>query len=167
MKNESQAGANADSSATDEVTPSASLAQNPLLAEAFSVRPILFKGEMVQAILEGHKTQTRGIVKGTPEFVSNPENSMCPYGKIGDVLWVKETWQEWKHDKKNSTYYFKATDAEKFLKTMKWKPSIFMPKYACRLFLKITDIKVQQLNDISNWEWAISFQKCERPKGFC
>ncbi|HEY9363866.1 MAG TPA: hypothetical protein VIQ00_11425, partial [Chitinophagaceae bacterium] len=79
----------------------------------------------------------------------------CPYGKIGDVLWVRETSRinyeeynipggisfkkiiEYKADYKNDT------------SIRKWKPSIFMPKAACRIFLEITDIKVERLQDIS------------------
>lgn len=70
----------------------------PLVKE----RPIIFSAAMVRAILEGRKTQTRRIVKGralewlddsgfTPEYVSSPENGLCPYGKPGDRLWVRET----------------------------------------------------------------------------
>jgi hypothetical protein len=65
-------------------------------------RPIIFNGEMVRAILDGRKTQTRRVVKGialewltpnmfTPEYVASPDNHLCPYGIPGDRLWVKET----------------------------------------------------------------------------
>lgn len=65
-------------------------------------RPILFSGEMVKAILEGRKTQTRRVVKGfaldllqpdnfTPEYVALSENDLSPYGYSGDLLWVRET----------------------------------------------------------------------------
>ena len=63
--------------------------------------PIIFSGEMVRAILDGRKTQTRRVVKGealewlqpgmfTRGFVALPENKMCPYGQPGDLLWVRE-----------------------------------------------------------------------------
>lgn len=76
----------------------------------------------------------------------------CKYGKVGDILWVRETFHE---DK--AGYLYKADyspEALRIVQTnpitkMKWKPSIFMPKDACRLFLEITSIKVKRLHDIS------------------
>ncbi len=70
--------------------------------------PVLFKGPMVRAILGDTKTQTRRVVKGTalewlekagftPEFVASPENNLCPYGKVGTRLWVRETWTPGDH----------------------------------------------------------------------
>lgn len=133
-------------------------------------RPILFSTEMVQAILQGRKTQTRRVVNAAPSawgfnVVSNNigeivqvlnidanESSWkedgsewvlrCPYGKIGDVLWVRETWA------KNSDgwYIHKAS----FGFNHKWKPSIHMPKEACRLKLRIMNIRVERLQSISN-----------------
>ena len=62
-------------------------------------RPILFKGEMVRAILDGSKTQTRRIAKEWDGFQDMgkllalfPNQEGCPYGKPGDRLWVRETW---------------------------------------------------------------------------
>lgn len=114
-------------------------------------KPILFSTPMVQAILEGRKTMTRRIVKGTPlvwlndfspEFVADKDNALCPYGQVGDVLWVRETWENYQ-----GGYNYKA--GKYGLLGQKWKPSIFMPREACRLFLKITDIKAERLQDIS------------------
>lgn len=72
----------------------------------------------------------------------------CPYGKPGDIIWVRETWQ------KVSTYPEPDCFGKYLYKSMgdtpeTWKPSIFMPKDACRLFLMITDVKVERLQDIS------------------
>lgn len=162
--------------------------------------PMLFQTEMVKAILEGRKKQTRRIVK-TGKFLQSdfdltvlknnvhvtmkdgivfntkcgkPAKSMqdkiisCPYGKEGDILWVRETFvkamisedgespikgeslkywyaadnewtkHEWQHDNKDDPQ-----------SAPKWKPSIHMPKEACRLFLRIRNIKVERVQDIS------------------
>jgi len=115
-------------------------------------RPILFSTPMVQAIVEGRKTMTRRKVKPPfSDWVTDENlltkwgegiNSQCRYGKVGDVLWVRETWQK----VNGNEYLFKANSLGD---NLKWKPSIFMPKAACRIFLEITDIKVERLKDIS------------------
>lgn len=123
-------------------------------------RPILFHAIMVQATLNGTKTQTRRVIKGqaldwlapdkfTPEFVADPDNSMCPYGKPGDGLWVRETWSPiLDHNNVFHHYAYKA-DCDPLHKVVEWKPSIFMPKEACRIKLLINDVKVERLHDIS------------------
>lgn len=147
-------------------------------------RPILFSTPMVQAILEGRKTQTRRIIKKQPKSgeqygkatvldgtsdkvwtIGLPGSSYvdiinCPYGKPGDVLWVRETFGNLKV--KFGYYMYKADDLniseEAIKKTLfqnRWKPSIHMPKAAARIYLKITQIRMERLNDISE-EDAIS-----------
>lgn len=74
----------------------------------------------------------------------------CPYGKPGDVLWVRETWtiDDRGANGDDPGYYYKAdipTDAWKGF----WKPSIFMPKEACRIFLEVVSVRVERLQDIS------------------
>lgn len=133
--------------------------------------PILFSGEMVRAILEGRKTQTRRIIpyrehlghwKGwTPERTDHWVR-MNPYGQIGDRLWVRETWRtDASLDRKSPRLFTKwpveyqsdgcrlehgavygHTDG-------KWRPSIFMPRWASRLTLEITGVRVEQLQSIS------------------
>nr|WP_314367635.1 hypothetical protein [uncultured Acinetobacter sp.] len=149
-------------------------------------RPILFNTPMVQAILSGQKTQTRRIVNKAPTTEINHrlialdngwnwqvdqqgivptmhreiDNPMvCPFGQIGDRLWVRETFRLYDLDgcphadfpcgcPRNGTPLYKAShdcgDGEK------WKPSIHMPRSACRLILEITKIRVERLNDISS-----------------
>lgn len=70
----------------------------------------------------------------------------CPY-EVGDVLWVRETFYQTTAPELNGAFYYKASIAEGW--NLKWKPSIFMPKQACRIFLKIKSIRVERLQDIS------------------
>lgn len=126
-------------------------------------RPILFSGPMVRALLDGRKTQTRRIVKGmalewlapdmfTPEFVADPANHLCPYGVPGDVLWVRETLKRAPHlwtyaaDGMEVDWPARQGLAGKARDTV---VSIHMPRDACRLRLRITDVRVERLNDIS------------------
>lgn len=71
----------------------------------------------------------------------------CPYGKIGDILWVRETWapKSISEEPPGDKAHYKATDS---LAADKWHPSIFMPRAACRILLEITDIKVERVQDI-------------------
>ena len=113
-------------------------------------RPILFSTPMVQAILDGRKTQTRRVIKPQPldvvtyadQRVWYPEVIKCPY-EVGDLLWVRETFIRIENAIDN--YYYKTDKGV----SGKWKPSIFMPKEACRLFLQVKNIRVEQLQDIT------------------
>lgn len=136
------------------------------------MKPILFSTPMVQAILNGEKTMTRRAIKNIdplskylPEYTiagfifiepsefEKPDDLKiasvlnCPYGQVGDVLWVRETFREIQQDSGGPRYEYKATETINL--TDKWKPSIFMPKAACRIFLKITNIRVEKLHDIT------------------
>ena len=132
-----------------------------------STKPILFNTEMVRAILEGQKTCTRRIVKGAiPDDAMWGYTMFTPKGCIscrgvyadeygekffrllyqqGDILYVRETWCKgsWMNEKER--YYYKADDND-FLCT--WHPSIHMPKEAARVWLKVTDVRVERLQDI-------------------
>jgi hypothetical protein len=101
--------------------------------------PILFSTPMVQAIIDGRKTQTRRVVKDKAGDVK------CPYGKEGDVLWVRETWAELPNPDCFGKYLYKSMGDT----AEKWKPSIFMPKEACRIFLRVKSVRVERLQDIS------------------
>jgi hypothetical protein len=77
-----------------------------------------------------------------------------PYGQPGDILWVRETWAvDWEIGENSrgegpSPFFYKATDEHPF-KNGKWKPSIHMPRAACRLRLQIKSITVERLHDIT------------------
>lgn len=132
-----------------------------------TIKPILFNTEMVQAIIDGRKTQTRRIIKPQP---TNPRwNNIGwlgwedDYGyrmkhpcEAGDILWVRETWDNIPvspggHIRMGGRYYYKADDDLRpgAWKVGKWRPSIHMPKEAARIFLRVTDVRVERLQDIS------------------
>ncbi len=124
-------------------------------------RPILFNGAMVRAILDGSKTQTRRIVKPSKDRdmgcelepcelageVNNGNYRNSPYGQSGDRLWVRENFQCHTGPYGESyTYAYRATDDERL---GPWRPSIHMPREACRIILEITGVRVERLQNIS------------------
>ncbi|EOF5041655.1 hypothetical protein ACK1M2_003204 [Providencia rettgeri] len=155
-------------------------------------RGIIFNTEMVRAILDGRKTQTRRIINPQPELTQksgfkwkgglfgagsdiretnrNFAHKNCPLGKVGDLLWVRETWQgplidyadnepQFKGNhifEKSDNCVYKADglaapefiDSDDNLK-QGWRPSIHMPRWASRITLEITDVRVERLQDIS------------------
>ncbi|HFJ4591445.1 TPA: hypothetical protein ACGUMN_004580 [Salmonella enterica] len=174
-------------------------------------RGMIFNAEMVRAILEGRKTQTRRVlatyqdaVKFCPEWDVNGKQIFivlgekdhtgmnpvitaipCPFGQQGDRIWVRETWAtlgnedgccvDWndnlcKGDEKSAARIYRAsceqrpgdyglwsipddadwkphTDNQKFEGA--WRPSIHMPRWASRILLEITDVRVERLNSIT------------------
>ena len=146
-------------------------------------RPIIFNTEMVQAILEGRKTVTRRVMRPQPsegweaadygtvhKLVNGVPDEMkpigwgptsddgleaykSPYGKPGDILYVRETFavkspvfsdQDW------ATYLYKADlDGIPKWEDITWKPSIHMPKEASRIWLKVKDVSVERVQDIT------------------
>jgi hypothetical protein len=143
---------------------------------AIKERPLLFSAPMVRAILDGRKTVTRRPVKGSalkwleefvPEFVALSANELCPFGQIGERLWVRETWY-CDHNEVMRGPYLKPNDldvsearddgtlvyaadglAPYEQEQPTWKPSIHMPRWACRILLEITDVRVERLQDIT------------------
>ena len=118
------------------------------------MKPMLFNTEMVKAIMEGRKTVTRRVLKEPFEihsngFITKPKGNerLCPYVppfQIDDILYVRETFaQVAKH-----IFWYRADGAE-YTKSILWKPSIHMPKEAARIFLKIKDVRVERLQDIT------------------
>jgi len=126
-------------------------------------RGILFSGPMVKAIQSGAKTQTRRAAKDQvyiEKISQTPFNPLCIYGKVGDRLYVRETFC--KLDKNHvidSEYNYKA-DATPLSEEMrldfvkagypyKWTSSIFMPRAASRITLEITNVWLETLQCIS------------------
>lgn len=174
-------------------------------------RGMIFNAEMARAILDGRKTQTRRIVKGTDgavkfckEWDINGEEIFvvlgekdhtgmnpvlgaisCPFGAVGDRIWVRETWAtlgnedgccvDWegnlcKGDERSAARIYRASCEQRpgdyglwsipddaywkpHTKERKfegaWRPSIHMPRWASRITLEITDVRVERLNAIS------------------
>lgn len=135
------------------------------------VKPILFNTDMVKAILEGKKTVTRRVVKPQPPATShvskvrndygwsfwkdNPEKHyMKPHCKNGDVIWVRETWSP--VNVRPRRYIYKA-DVDRSIGEgvglpLCWHPSIHMPREAARIFLRVKDVRVERLQDITEHE---------------
>lgn len=131
-------------------------------------RPILFSGPMIRAILAGNKTQTRRVVKPQPAGAwAAPGKTSCPYGQPGDRLWVRESTHrrpmlnlltgEPLADKYDGGAY--TADGADVLTpegfdlawwySRKSCPSIHMPRFACRLVLEVTRVRVERLQAIS------------------
>jgi hypothetical protein len=160
-------------------------------------RPILFSGEMVRAILDGRKTQTRRIVKNVPPVPPTPTDWPHPYVKLGpchftakwqwqdkfgnctcsmhagvtpkyglpgDRLWVREAWQiTGRLGTEYAVWYPAGGEAvgidvgfegpspkwDAMIHDDRVRPSIHMPRWACRITLEITDVRVERLHEIS------------------
>lgn len=171
-----------------------------------AIKPILFNTDMVRAILEGKKTQTRRVIKPTPlgklafimagspsriigkwgynretrekiraaeevidNLAGNEESNRLwtPPFHADDILWVRETWcRLYYNDPDGCTHYdqpmyYYAADGRPDIELrdddgrllddqrIRWKPSIHMPKEAARIFLKVTNVRVERLQDIT------------------
>jgi hypothetical protein len=140
-------------------------------------RPILFSAPMVRALLDGRKTQTRRIVKHRPTMIEvdgvtvHGKKQKCPYGQAGDRLWVRETWQLFPRIEGASRIYYRAScTAPSVLDDWRWTPSIHMPRWASRILLEVTAVRVERLQAISRADAAaegICFPEGEpKPPGY-
>jgi hypothetical protein len=167
-----------------------------------NARPILFNGDMVRALLAGQKTQTRRVAKNIHQdrmfrsgwkVESSDKKSacstdaphgflaeVCPFGKIGDLLWVRETFisgfecDDNGMPTENERIWYRASGGldcwydggSDFPKeNIPWKPSIHMPRCASRLTLRITDVRVERLQDITEEDAiaeGINGELCQR-----
>jgi hypothetical protein len=136
-------------------------------------RPILFSAPMVRALLDGSKTQTRRVVKTQPDEYAvmlgdqcllvhdsspgmhNSELISCPYGQPGDRLWVRETFAMYPYAGNDGAagevYRANGNVTDEMLRALgrKWTPSIHMPRWASRIDLEITGVRVERLQDCS------------------
>jgi len=151
-------------------------------------RGIIFNAEMVRAVLEGRKTQTRRIMKVQPvspelelsriiestrrtedgkffwrepgSFVNNRRSVLfsCPFGEVGDRLWVRETWAEAGGSAPELQLYranYPTHVPSKYenvppAESIRWRPSIHMPRWASRIKLEITGVRVERLTALSD-----------------
>jgi hypothetical protein len=130
--------------------------------------PILFSREMVEAILKGRKTQTRRVIRPQPTNDPTQDVVRCPYGWAGDRLWVRESWApvfffydsvdvEYADGDRVERYpsgQKQIEQAEHYGRKTRWgqtlAPSIHMPRWACRLVLQVTEVRIQRLQHISD-----------------
>ncbi|PXK97257.1 hypothetical protein [Klebsiella variicola] len=157
-------------------------------------RGMIFNGEMVRAILDGRKTQTRRIMKVQPEHselglrrVVESKNGIddgkyfwsqsdatglksrskpfaCPFGTVGDRIWVREAFRVHSRATDVATLVYKASERNSWTEQThrvpvavcnkpatpeKWTPSLHMPRWASRILLEITNVRVERLNAIS------------------
>ncbi|EJK5583765.1 hypothetical protein NLF82_001043 [Salmonella enterica] len=174
-------------------------------------RGMIFNAEMVRAILDGRKTQTRRPIKWKQtrftEIAERDDGSLwpwaedcerggdiwfaCPYGQIGDRIWVRETFRVHSRATDVATLVYRASVRNSWTEQThrvpiavcdkpatpeKWTPSIHMPRWASRILLEITDVRVERLRDLSEedaksegitppaggvlpgWEYRINFR---------
>ena len=129
-------------------------------------RGMIFNDEMVRAILGGNKTQTRRIVE--EKFYGRAVAAEllakhCPYGQPGDRIWVRETYRVHGNATDVATLVYRASVRNSWTEqphrvpvdvcnkpvSEKWTPSIHMPRWASRILLEITDVRVERLHDMS------------------
>lgn len=135
------------------------------------MKPAIFNTEMVKAILDGRKTQTRRIASDTAELVYRFAKSTpsAPH-QVGDIIYVREKfcigtidgntsghreyWCIRQYDESDTVFYFADCHDENGFcdsdRLVKWKPSIHMPKKHARLFLRVKDVRIERLNEISD-----------------
>ena len=150
---------------------------------------LMFKAPLVRAILEGRKTQTRRIVKRLPLRINRETNAMevdvaniengefakrvpCPMGKPGDRLYVREAHA---HHPQFAQMAFRADgeefeDADGFLWEPKWTPAIHMKKEDARIWLEITGVRVEHLQQITEADAkaeGVQPWPCDHPRRSC
>ena len=113
--------------------------------------PIIFSTDMVRAILDGKKTMTRRVIKNPERYEHIREcDFCCPYGQVGDRLWVRETLViTGGRGSEYVAYKADGYELDKGIFPEKWRPSIFMPRWASRITLEITEVRVERVQEIT------------------
>lgn len=134
-----------------------------------NTKPIIFQGAMVRALIDGTKTQTRRVAKVTdegcrggfirPTAAHTPRRiedhaGYCPYGQPGTLLWVRETWGLLRNDGALCPRSVPACEGPIAYRADgeregTWHPSIHMPRWASRLTLLVTDVRVERAQQVS------------------
>jgi len=144
--------------------------EHPILFSSKMVKAILdSKKTMTRRVIKPQPKIVHGLYPDatiqTEQLFHNFDRLKCPYGQVGGRLWVRETWAyinnfdidgsenyyEYKADKPNDLYPgdWPAEEAKDNLEAPRWKPSIFMPRWASRIILEITNIRVERLQEIT------------------
>ena len=168
----------------DELLPSSPTCHKPMLSEAV-FRPMIFSTTMVRALLDGTKTQTRRLVKHKDfdvlQFEYTYKEWFCkfyatthegsdlhisvdifPQVLEKQFIWVRETFNL----SRLGTFEYKAS-ISKFAQSInkefgiKWKPSLFMPKLACRTWLEVSNVRLERLHDITEQDAIKEGAICE------
>ena len=126
-----------------------------------SERPITFPGSAVRAILAGRKSQARFVLQ-TASGAGFPTPDRCPYGVPGELLWVREQWNTSPPlDEPDATlvppheveivYRADILRRERDrLSSRLWLPPEVMPRWACRIVLRLSGVRVERLHEISD-----------------
>jgi hypothetical protein len=138
-------------------------------------RPIIFSAPMVRALLDGRKTQTRRCPFDDTKHGPKP-STVARYYAPGDRLWVREAHvfgHELDDDQRpvgERKIWYRATDShltwydddtETTLDNPPWRPSIFMPRWASRLTLTVTQVRVQRLQEIKGRDMIAEGVRCQ------
>lgn len=145
-----------------------------------SERPIIFSTPMVRVILQGRKTQTRRVMRPQPPPIAGLYFRHCGHGlwagymppgepadipevrapyEVGDTLWVRESFANIAIRGYDPTYLYRA-DGDELppfdlrATDNRWRPSIHMPRTIARLFLRVTGVRVERVQDISEEDAA-------------
>lgn len=143
------------------------------------MKPIIFSTENVKALLDGRKTMVRMPIKPQPAVMVNRKpldgynddmikadgDFPTPQYHPGDVLWVREPWNNMCHgceDCSHTGYQYKADgQPASCIYDKAWCSPIFMPRQAARLFLRVKDVRVEKNEDSGQWEWAYEFERAK------